>query len=107
MGREDNIEKEFSEYLDRILAGEEVVVGDEASNDLRTALDFARRMIELRGEPSTAFARAFQDSPFHHLEYVCQGLCIFELRLELFSHQCLTWAVKVYKTNFEILPQIH
>jgi hypothetical protein len=55
MGREDKIAKEFSEYLDRILAGEDVVIGAEASEELRTALDFARRLKGLCGEPSPAF----------------------------------------------------
>ena len=62
MGRDDKIEKEFSEYIDRILAGEEVVIGDEVNEDLRTAVEFARKIIELRGEPSTAFSENLKQS---------------------------------------------
>jgi hypothetical protein len=60
MGREDKLTKEFSEYLDRILAGEEVVIGAGASEELRTALDFARRMKGLCGEPSPAFKESLK-----------------------------------------------
>jgi hypothetical protein len=55
MGREDKIAKEFSEYLDRILAGEEIVVDAEASEELKTTLEFARRVKGLHVEPSPAF----------------------------------------------------
>ena len=56
MGREDKrIEREFSEYIDKILAGEEIQVGEEMSEEFRNALDFAREMIMLRGAPSPSF----------------------------------------------------
>ena len=55
MGREDNIEKNYTEYLDRLLAGEEVVTGEDVDEDLREILDFARKMMSLGNEPSPAF----------------------------------------------------
>jgi hypothetical protein len=47
--------KKFTEYLDKVLAGEEVSASDELSDDLRSALDFARTMLANRDEPSPAF----------------------------------------------------
>ena len=55
MGREDNIEKKHTEYLDRLLAGEEAVTGEDIGEDLRAILDFARKMRSLCGEPSPVF----------------------------------------------------
>lgn len=55
MGRE-SMEMDFADNIDRMLAGEEVSLGAEASEDYRSALSFARKMIELRPTPSAAFA---------------------------------------------------
>ncbi|MBI2853104.1 MAG: hypothetical protein HYX84_08445 [Chloroflexi bacterium] len=55
MVREDGMEREFSEYLDSILRGEDVTIGDEASGELREAIDFARRLAALQSPPSDAF----------------------------------------------------
>ena len=55
MGRETDMEKEFSESIDRILAGEEVKVGAGMDDDCRTALDFAQKMVGLRTVPSPSF----------------------------------------------------
>ena len=41
MGREADMEKEFLENIDRMLAGEEVKIGADVSDDYRTVLDFA------------------------------------------------------------------
>jgi len=48
-------EKQFIEYLDRLLAGEEISLGDDVSDDLRSALEHARKMLAFREEPSPAF----------------------------------------------------
>jgi len=55
MGKEANEEKEFSKNLDRLLTGEEVTGGDDVSQDYRTAINFAQKLIELRDEPSSRF----------------------------------------------------
>ena len=55
MGREINMEKEFSENIDRMLAGEEVQVSAAVSDDYRAAVDFAQRLIRLRPMPSAFF----------------------------------------------------
>jgi len=55
MGEEVNMEREFSKYLDRILAGEQVEVSAEVEPDFRTALDFAQKMAQLRAVPSQSF----------------------------------------------------
>lgn len=55
MGREVNIEKEFSENVDLMLAGEEVKVGVAINDDCRTALDFVQKIVRLRAVPSPSF----------------------------------------------------
>ncbi len=55
MGRGYEEEKLFSENIDRLLAGKDVTGGPEIDEDTRTALDFARRMTELRVSPSSGF----------------------------------------------------
>ncbi len=55
MGREINEEKEFSENIDRLLADQEVEVGEDVSEDLKTAIQFAQKLEELRDESSPAF----------------------------------------------------
>jgi len=61
-GKDKKIEREFSEYIDRILAGEEVAVGGEMSDELRTAIEFARKMVSLRGAPSPAFKSRLKEA---------------------------------------------
>jgi hypothetical protein len=48
-------EQLFAEKLDRLLAGEDIHGEAEADTDLRTSLDFARKMKLLRIEPSARF----------------------------------------------------
>jgi hypothetical protein len=55
MGREYEEEKLFSDNIDRLLAGEDVLAGADMDNDSRTALDFARKMTLLRPAPSPQF----------------------------------------------------
>jgi len=55
MGREINEEKEFSENIDRILAGQKVEVGEDVSEDFRAAIQFAQKLEELRDEPLPVF----------------------------------------------------
>ncbi|MBI4286381.1 MAG: hypothetical protein HY670_10875 [Chloroflexi bacterium] len=56
MGKEEErIAREFSENIDRMLAGKEVEISDAAGDDYRTALDFTRRLIEMRAAPRPAF----------------------------------------------------
>ena len=55
MGRENNEERDFSEIVDRLLAGEEVEVGEDMSDDYRAAVHFAQKLRELRCDPSPQF----------------------------------------------------
>lgn len=48
-------EKEFTEYVERILSGEEAEMGEDADEDFRSAADFASKLVELRGAPSEQF----------------------------------------------------
>lgn len=53
--KKDNTEKQFLEYLDRLLAGEDITPGDEVSDEVRSALEHARKLLAFREEPSPAF----------------------------------------------------
>jgi hypothetical protein len=55
MEKDRSNQEQFIEYLDRLLAGEDVTVGDEVSDEVRSALEFARMMLASRDEPSYAF----------------------------------------------------
>ena len=55
MARETNEDKEFSENIDRLLAGQEFEAGEDVTEDYRTVIQFAQKLSGLRDEPSTAF----------------------------------------------------
>jgi hypothetical protein len=55
MDRNRDIEKKFSEYLDSILAGEEMVLEPEGNEDLRNAVEFAVKMAALRPVPAESY----------------------------------------------------
>src|SRR4030042_1118683 len=55
MKKASSEEKLFLEYLDRLLAGQEITVGGDVSDEARSALEHARKMLALRQEPSAAF----------------------------------------------------
>ena len=48
-------ERQFSEDIDRLLAGEEVTGNEDTSEDYRTTINFARKLVELRVDPSPGF----------------------------------------------------
>ena len=55
MDREIREGREFSENVDRLLAGKEMKAGDGASEDYRQAISFSGKLVELRKEPSPQF----------------------------------------------------
>ena len=55
MGRGINEEKEFSENIDRLLAGRDIEAGEDVSEDFRSAIQFAQKLEELRDESLPAF----------------------------------------------------
>ena len=55
MEKDRSTQEQFINYLDRLLAGEEVTPGDEVDDEMRSALEFARTMLASRDEPSFAF----------------------------------------------------
>jgi len=61
MKKDKATEKQFIEHLDRLLAGEEVSLGDDASDELRSALELARKMLAYREEPSADFTANLKD----------------------------------------------
>jgi hypothetical protein len=61
MKKDKSTEKQFLEYLDRLLAGEPITVGDELSDEARSALELARKMLAFREEPSEEFRADLRD----------------------------------------------
>jgi len=55
MKKDSSEEKLFLEYLDRLLAGQDITVGGDVSHETRSALEHARKMLALHQEPSAAF----------------------------------------------------
>jgi hypothetical protein len=68
MGREKETEKKFAEYLDRILAGEEIKAGPAMDEELRAALDFARKMKGLGAKPAAQYQTRLKASLLQKLE---------------------------------------
>ena len=48
-------EQEFLENIDRLIAGEEVSISDDADDDLRTSIEFSRRLSDIHSGPSVEF----------------------------------------------------
>jgi hypothetical protein len=55
MDKERNEEQEFLKDVDQFLNGEEVTPDESASEDTRSAIEFARKLTEFRAEPSPEF----------------------------------------------------
>jgi hypothetical protein len=68
VGREFEMERRFSEDLDRILAGDEITLDDKPHNDDRADLEFARKMIEHRVNPSPSFEARLREKLLSRLE---------------------------------------
>ncbi len=66
MGR-DEMEKRFSAYLDRILAGEDVGSAPDLDEKHREDLEFARKMVSLRVTPSPAYQARLRADLLHQL----------------------------------------
>jgi hypothetical protein len=60
--KKSNFDKEFSEAIDRMLAGEEIEPYADMPDDYREAIDFARKLIELKGVPRPSFKAQLKDS---------------------------------------------
>jgi hypothetical protein len=54
-------EKQFIEYLDRLLAGEDISLGDDVGDEVRSALEHARKILAYRDEPSADFRADLRD----------------------------------------------
>ena len=55
MEKEENTERNFSQELDKMLAGEEPCPGAAPDEDYQSAISFAGRLVDSRPEPSPAF----------------------------------------------------
>lgn len=60
MGSERDVERKFSEQVDRLLAGEEVKIDAAAEKESGAELDTARKIIALRPAPSSQFQTALK-----------------------------------------------
>lgn len=58
--RQLEMEKLFSENIDRLLAGEAVRTGPETGEDVNAALEFAQKIIAITPEPAERFAAQLQ-----------------------------------------------
>ena len=63
----DDMEKRFSAYLDRILAGEDVGATPDLDEKYRDDLEFARKMVGLRVTPSPAYQARLRAELLHKL----------------------------------------
>ncbi len=55
MPRHKREEQDFLENIERLIAGEEASIGEDADEDLRTAIEFSRRLSDLHTGPSVEF----------------------------------------------------
>ena len=55
MPRHKREEQDFLENIERLIAGEEVSIGEDADEDLRTAIEFSRTLSDLHTGPSVEF----------------------------------------------------
>ena len=55
MGEKSRKEGDFAERVDDILAGKEAKIDEAMDQDYRSNIDFAKKIIECRGEPSPSF----------------------------------------------------
>lgn len=55
MPKNTSDEREFSQNIDRLIAGEVVKASEDTSDDYRVAIEFAQRMVSLRSDPSSHF----------------------------------------------------
>ena len=55
MDEKNGKEKDFAEHVDKILDGKESEIDEAMDEDYRSNIDFARKIVECRGEPSAAF----------------------------------------------------
>ncbi|HEY32951.1 MAG TPA: hypothetical protein G4O10_07580 [Dehalococcoidia bacterium] len=60
MDKERNEEQEFLKDVDRFLNGEEVTPDEGTNEDTRSAIEFARKLTELRAEPSPEFQESLK-----------------------------------------------
>ncbi|UCB43031.1 MAG: hypothetical protein JSV77_11415, partial [Dehalococcoidales bacterium] len=60
MDKERNEEQEFLKDVDRFLNGEEVVPDEGTREDTRSAIEFARKLTDLRAEPSPEFQESLK-----------------------------------------------
>ena len=68
VSQSNNMEKQFLDNLDRLLAGEEITLSPALTDDCRTALDFARAMLRLRPEPTPDFKERLKTKLLRRLE---------------------------------------
>lgn len=60
--------RDFSEQIDRLLAGQDIKTEGQTDDDLRTALVFAKKMTMLRTAPSPAFEASLGERLLQKLE---------------------------------------
>lgn len=61
MGEKNKKERDFAEHLDDVLAGKEAGADEAMDEEYRANIDFSRKIIECRGEPSAAFQQGLKN----------------------------------------------
>ena len=60
MGEKNKKERGFTEHVDHVLAGKEAKIDEAMDQDYRSNIDFAKKIIECRGEPSASFQKGLK-----------------------------------------------
>ena len=60
--KKSDFEKKFSQAIDRMLAGEKIEPYADMPDDYREAINFARKLISLKGSPRPSFEAELKDS---------------------------------------------
>jgi len=92
--RKSNFDKEFSQAIDRMLAGEKIEPYADMPDDYQEAIDFARKLIELKGVPRPSFKVELKDSLLSKLSEMEQekaGWKRFQERLRHLVPQRPVW----------------
>jgi hypothetical protein len=70
--KKSNFDKEFSEAIDRMLAGEKIEPYADMPDDYQEAIEFAQKLIELKGVPRPSFKAELRDSLLSKLSEIEQ-----------------------------------
>jgi len=68
--KKSNFDKEFSEIIDKMLAGEKIEPYADMPDEYQEAIDFAQKLIEFKGTPRPSFKAQLKNSLLSKLSEV-------------------------------------